>query len=746
MTYFRHLIVRSPLRVLLVLYVILALIYVWATPLFEASDEYPHIGMVEYVVNHHSLPVQYAGQDEVYQQEGSQPPLYYALAAAIVSPFDISNLDDYRAINPHAAIGLPDSWRNKNVVIHDSGTSPFKAPLLPFYLVRLFSVALGAVTISAVYGVGRLIAPDMPNVALLAAGLVAFNPMFLFISASVNNDNLVTALVSVVIYLTLILLRDGFATHRSFLIAFLIALATLAKLSGLVLVPVVVVVALWVAYRDRNLRGLLIFGGLLAGIWLVVAGWWYARNLILYDELFGTNMMVRVAGARPTAFTLNTALSEFEGFRWSFWGVFGLFNIIVPFRWFYILLDVLVFTSGFGLALAVYRLVTERHDVRSRDSLINLGTLLTVLTIGLLAFLQWTAQTYASQGRLLFPYVAAILPLVALGWVMVTITASQVTLRTFPARAMLLPLPLLGLAALVIPITLIAPKYVPLAPVDSIPVEARPVYARFADVTLLGYQVEDRRYAPDDDVQVTMYWQVEAPSERDNSLFLTLVNPNGESLGKVDSYPGAGSLRTSQWQAGALYADSYVLRIAPDAVGRFPLRMQVGWWHYPTQTLIASTNENGQELPSVLLEIGGFASEDVPDLEPIEADTFVQLDPPVNYGDRIRLIGYSRQNNLLQFEWESTGDLPTDYAVFVQVIGEDGRIIGQGDAQPAFPTHYWHRGERYTTSHLISYNEAPPEGEFPVLIGWYDPNGFERLPTDFPDNAYPVMNVRIGEG
>jgi hypothetical protein len=42
-----------PLYILATAYVALGLIYAWATPPFEASDEYWHFGMLEYIhVNH----------------------------------------------------------------------------------------------------------------------------------------------------------------------------------------------------------------------------------------------------------------------------------------------------------------------------------------------------------------------------------------------------------------------------------------------------------------------------------------------------------------------------------------------------------------------------------------------------------------------------------------------------------------------------------------------------------------------
>src|SRR5262249_21656043 len=157
--------------------------------------------------------------------------------------------------NPHAKAGVPGASDNKNLVLHDSPHPPLEKTALAVFVARLFSIALGTITVYAVYASARLIASE--NVALLAAGLTAFNPMFLFITASVNNDNLVMALNSVIIWQMLVMLRDGFNMRRSLLLAILIALTSLSKLSGLVLIPVVILAALWLVSRQRNWRGLI---------------------------------------------------------------------------------------------------------------------------------------------------------------------------------------------------------------------------------------------------------------------------------------------------------------------------------------------------------------------------------------------------------------------------------------------------------------------------------------------------------
>ncbi|HLV35517.1 MAG TPA: glycosyltransferase family 39 protein, partial [Spirillospora sp.] len=495
------------LRWLLIAYVLLALIYNYAVPIWESPDEWNHFGMAHYVSMTGELPVQVVGQSHPYgyQQQGSQPPLYYLIAAVLIAPFDRSDYDATIQPNPHAIIGDPGEMGNKNAMLHDQWyPPPLYGTSLAARVVRLFSTLLGAITVMAVYFSARLIVPDKAAVALLAAGLTAFNPQFIFISASVNNDNLVTALNSVVIWQVLVLLRDGFDTRRSVWIAVLAALATLSKLSGLVLLPVIALAALWAAYRRRDWRGLFTLGTLVIGCWAVLAGWWYVRNLTLYGELFGTQRMLDIFGRRPPPSLAKMLTEEFEGLRISYWGLFGWFNVFTV-RPFYRVMDGVALIGAAGVLVYLWR---SRQQI---EKLVRAGLMVVFLAIGAASLIAWTMQTAASQGRLLFPFIAAGSSLLALG----------LTSLRIPAPVIVGPL---GLFALAVPLVTIIPEYAPPAPLDALPASATPIYARFGDVELVGYETPLQRYAPGDIVPVTLYWQPTQRSDLDYSLFIRLLD------------------------------------------------------------------------------------------------------------------------------------------------------------------------------------------------------------------------------
>lgn len=745
----------TPIRFLLIAFVLLCIVYAWATPIFEASDELWHFGLVDQLARTWTLPVQQVGAKTVWQQEGSQPPLYYLIAAVLVSPIDRSDIDSVRQPNPHTIAGIPHAFGNKNVVLHDIPHPALQGTALAVYVVRAFSIVLGAVTVFMVYASTRLLAYQRPEIALFAAALTAFNPMFLFITASVNNDNLVTALDSIVIFLMLVLLVMGFSTRRSVALGVLLALSSLSKLSGLVLIPVVALAGIWTAYRRRDWRGLLTLVVAMIGTWSLLAGWWYLRNLALYGELFGTHMMASVAGLRPDPFTAKTLLNEFEGFRISYWGLFGGVNILTI-EPFYKIMDGFVFLALMGLIVLTlnYRQRLRRQPSDTlRDAAFALFLLALTFALGIVGVISWTAQTYASQGRLLFPYVAAISPLLAFGidqllsvvaFIVHPITKTsdppQQQVKARRAVNSLLAAANIAFAAfaLVVPFASIAPQYAPPTSITALPDTARRVYARFGDVALIGYEAADRRYQPGEALPITLYWQVLQHSEKDYSLFVTALNEDGNAIGKIDSFPGAGRLRTTTWQPNSIYADPYAITLSQDAQGRFPLRVQIGWWDYASKTPIMPTDENGKPLQAVLLDVGALVD---PNTRPQTGDlTSIE---PVTFGGAIRLLAYQRSNDHLLLLWESAAALPDDYAVFAQVLDDQNHIVGQGDTRPTLPTHYWQPGERYLTQHSIVYSQPPAAGTYRLVIGWYRVSDLSRLSTDAPDNAYVLTSLSL---
>ena len=202
---------RFILALIVLAYLALGTIYSVTTPLFEVSDELWHYPMVKYIADNGDLPVQDPANPGPWRQEGSQPPLYYMMGAALTFWVDTSDLNEVRRVNPHANIGEIHPDGNANMMVHrpELEAFPWQGTALAVHLVRLLSVALGAGTVVITYLLGRQLFPEWDAVALTAAALVAFLPMFVYIHGSVNNDALSNLLGNLLTLLLVWLLRCG---------------------------------------------------------------------------------------------------------------------------------------------------------------------------------------------------------------------------------------------------------------------------------------------------------------------------------------------------------------------------------------------------------------------------------------------------------------------------------------------------------------------------------------------------------
>lgn len=728
----------SPLQWLLGFYAIFGLLYLFATPIFEANEELWHFGYVQHLRETSSLPVQdLAVRDTLYGQHGSQPPLYYVAVALITTPISLDDAAPYRQLNPHVLADQPGAFGNKNRVTHAEGWRATQGTGLAVLVARAFGLLLGAGTIAFVHRIGQLISPQRPTVALVAAALTGLNPMFIFVSASVTNDSLAMCLNSALILLLLRTLRDGFSARASLAMAVLFGLACLTKTTSLVLLPVLVGAAFFVRRKTDDRRGLLAMLYLLLLCWLLIAGWWHIRNLQLYGEPLGIITQATLAGSRGMYFDLADLFAEFQQFRMSFWGLFGASNIQLA-SIFYVLFDLGTFLSLAGCLFLILQLLAIRDFAYARYELAHLLTLASALGLLWLGIFYLGSLTPVTQGRVLFPLIGALGPLLAVGlvetvWWLVFwlrppnldfVRAGDAVPKELLQRCMLWQLRALGIAAFLAPLTVIAGQYGAPSPVDAPPPSARPVYAEFGDVALVAYEHSDRRYSAGDQVRLTLYWQVRAPSKDDNSLFLRLLDDNQQTIGRYTTFPGAGSLRTSRWRADAIYPDEYIIPISSAAYGSYPFDLRVEWQN--GERSILATDSSGRQIEPVLLELGAVVT---PRQQPAasEFNEILADDQPL-FDEVIRLEGFKLDisRNEISLHWKADSAPAENYTIFAHLLDESGDILSQADAAPRLPTRYWRWGEAFTTFH-----QFPSEAnmlDHQLVVGLYlrDIHGYPK--------------------
>jgi 4-amino-4-deoxy-L-arabinose transferase-like glycosyltransferase len=545
-----------------ILFALVATLYSLIVPVWEAPDEPAHFAYVTALLDERALPV----MDGAGPTEAHQPPLYYLLAAALAAPVDRADPSGAFEPNPRF-IWAAQGGREPNVAVHGTaGTFPFAGQALALHLARLSSVLAGAATVGLVVLLTLELFPARVSIALLAGGLAAFNPQFVFAGGVLSNDSL-TALTCTATALATLRATRAPDHARGWLLAGLaIALALMTKMTAAFLLPAVLLAVLAMAVQRRStwtlIRGATSVLAPVAGL----CGWWFARNQLIYGDPFGHAVFREIHAWNQRFAPVGVDdLQRFadKTFR-SFWGTFGWMTIQLP-DWAYAVALVL---SILGCLWFLPAAALSWRGAMSRRQQAGLAWL-SVFAIGqglVVGSIALECGESCYQGRYLFGAIAAIALLMAFA-----------LLSLVPERA---AVPLAGTAvALLCANSLwvlnrdIRPAY-ELPALTKSEARAAPTNVEVTigeDFRLLGYDLTDRREGGS--VRVTLYWRALGRPAVDYSAFVHLIDRDGAILAQKDQPPGAPSgHRPTAWTSGDVVSDPHEVVVRPD-VGAYRLRI-----------------------------------------------------------------------------------------------------------------------------------------------------------------------------
>ncbi len=758
---------RRILLGILATFALLGALYSVTVPLFEMSDEVWHYPMVEVIARTWTLPVQPlepGASSGPWRQEGSQPPLYYALGAGLTFWIDTSDLEQVRHLNPHVAAGeiTPDR-SNPNLVAHRPGAErfPWRGTVLAVRIVRLFSVALGVWAVYLTWALVRELYPEPTWLPLAAAAIHAFTPMYLFISASVNNDNLIVPLCSLALLWMLRMVKSPPETVRPVdyaKVGVVIALATLTKASGLGLLPFVAATIAWQMWQRVRGDGKGVMGNLLRHLpfairnllivllpMVVLAGWWFARNVQLYGDWLGFNAFYAVLGTRDVPADFAQLWAERFAFAAGYWGNFGGLNAPMP-TWIYRVLNTLAVLAMAGLLLAFLRWLLDR-DAGSLQAKLwpfswNPETAARALAWAwpvaiLVSWMQWAAVTWSSQGRLIF----SAIPLWSLGLALGV--SAWLPQRARPVTAGGFAALLLSLSAVALP-AWILPLYAP-PPIMSLPSAIIRHEAQFGETLRLhGYTLASDRVRPGQPVEFTLYWEALAPTSTDHSIFIHLRGAGERIVAQRDAFPGRGLVSTTWLEPGATWAERYVIPISRLAFAPDPLTFAVGVVETYTGQRLPVTGDG---------HVGEFTTFSGPELRGIGEDA--SLD--VRFGKGMTLIGYHLsapvvgvgETLTLTLFWRGDAPIDGDYTISVQLIDDRWNKAAQSDTWPldgAAPTSTWEPGQVLREIRALPIAPDAEAGFYDLRLAVYragEDGELEHRPITWEYGQMPVKSVTL---
>ncbi len=381
---------------LVLCYVVVGMLYAVETPTWQVPDEPAHYNYVRGLAEERRLPVMESGDyDQSYLQrltsekfpselsivtleyEDHQPPLYYLIATPIY-------------------------WISGGSVV----------------ALRSFSVLLGGVGVVMVLLILREFYPQRPWLALLGAGVVAFIPQYVAITAGVNNDALLLPLFWFWLWLALRYLRGE---TPAWLLGLLMGALLLTKTTGYGALPLALL-AILLRYRREGQplqwafrEALKIFLPALA-----LGGIWWLRNVMVYGwpDILGLMRHNAVVEGQPRTadwiaregffpFITGALRTTFR----SFWGQFGWMGVVLDTR-IYNALAILTGLIFWGGGWRLVEALRQGLEPRQRAGLILLST---AATLTLAMFAGYNLTFVQHQGRYIFPALPVFALAAALG-------------------------------------------------------------------------------------------------------------------------------------------------------------------------------------------------------------------------------------------------------------------------------------------------------------------------------------------
>lgn len=578
--------------IILLIYLLLAVAYSVALPLAEAPDEADHYAYIVTLGENRSLP-----QGTTVTQS-KHPPLYHAAAAALTT---WTGLDfTFLRSNPDALPLGPD--QPPNFFVHTTLEDfPWTGGALAMHLARFLSIVFGAVTVWAAWRLGAEVFPERPAIGLLAAAFLAGLPGFLFISASINNDNAAATFGALAVLLCAVMLRRGLVWWRSLLLGVCLGLGLLSKVGTLALWPVAILAVggVWWVAANRRRMVVPVLGhlALIYGMALLVASPWLLRNWQLYGDPLAWDLVRATVDQRLDPLRLADIGWLLRGFHTSFWGRFAAAGQVALPAWVFALAALFTLVIVIGSVRFIAQLVKRPSRASSGpipDSPHPTPLLWMQLTLlaaaPLLMFLSIVRYSAIALGtdqvRLMFPALSAMAVWVGIGIVGLMGWRKEKERKEGKDRVIVSSFAAgMALFALVVLLGVIQPGFGPPEPVVPAGSVAAEKLAAFGPMELVAAELPEAPVSAGSAIPLRLWWRAGASGLDDLRPAVRLVHSDGWLAAEWSHSPAGGRHSTDHWLEGEVYEDGYLLLPDPGPPGVYTLEVGVrpygGDWEPP---------------------------------------------------------------------------------------------------------------------------------------------------------------------
>lgn len=749
-----------PILAILVVFLLLGFAYSVVNPLHEATDELRHYRFIRHLIQLNKLPVQ---GELPCSTQGHHPPLFYATAALITGGIDTGRDVCYEPQpNPFWAYRYWEVGRdNKNQYLHGPDeTFPWRGEALAAHLARVVNLLFGAAAVWLTWATARVIWPGRPALAAGSTAFIAFNPMFLYMAAAINND-VIAALAGAAITFACIRLLDdkrGLTWSWGLWLGLLYGLALLSKFNLAAIILVIEAAVTWMAWRRKQWRQWLTANALIIAVATALAGWWFVRNQMLYGEPTGFERLTELWGARDPRDSFWLAVSELPYAWTSLWGRFGYGQIPLPnafYTGFFII--ALLAAGGYGFAAMRHRVsmrYTAPTSERSPATPALLLLALNVLVFFTVLFNYLLVSPAGPMGRFFFPALPSLAILLFYGlslWIGDRRKSDGA--RAAEESSWLAWVVNLGMiaAALVALFGYLAPAYAQPARWPAGEALPNPIDIRFDTlVSLQGFTVSPDSVKTGEPVNIDLYWEVTGQPPGNYLLFVHLIDAEtGALIAQRDTHPGLGNFPSSQWQPGDRFVERLSLYVPETAYVPAKGRLQVGLYAPGAYRLGITNGATGEGLGDAY-PLGDLS------IEPAGPEGVTTLPNPghYNFEDQIRLLGYEYNQRVLPpgegleltLFSEAVRPDPGDYEIQVRLLDKNGEIVAEHQARPQDgrrPTTTWRPDDVVVETILLPLTTSIPGQILSVEVALVDAETGRRLNLIHPDGRWIDDELRL---
>ncbi|MEO0561870.1 MAG: glycosyltransferase family 39 protein, partial [Chloroflexota bacterium] len=538
---------NTPFLFVLLLFIVGATIQAFTFPLMEGSDEPLHVTYTLHLRDTATLPDRATYLENCARQQSGQPPLPYAIGAALLSITDTPDVscdavfDHYfRTINNPWPLTPQPTRRDDNInnFLVTPGVEVAEGFPMALRTLRLLSVGWGALAVFAAWLAAGELFPRR-SWRLTAVIFFAFTPTFFHLSGYYTNDTPAVALATLVTWGILRAVRVPVSLRETAAFGVLLGIGGLMKVSVLLLAPVYAFAIVWRNFDAMGRRGpptikTLVMIAPTVVTSLVIFGPWMLYGTLTHNDPFGTGTHTHpTLNYDPPLGALDIICGLPEIWR-TYVGLLGYANLYLPTNAYW-LLGALVALGALGWITSLFRGQRTRRSASLQvGQTIVLGLAALLLFVG---FLRFYRVIFDVTGRLLLPghivYVAFIVAgLRALGR------------RLHAERVLQTVAVCVSVTALAYTSTSLYAAYAPRTGGDM-PTLQGPSYTFDDTVRLLGYHSDGDTFS-DGIHTITLCWEALQPTDREAAYAVRYVKDGIPAAARTTVH-GLGTYHSRVW-------------------------------------------------------------------------------------------------------------------------------------------------------------------------------------------------------